>query len=121
MAVNHEYEVVEKDVVFSVGVPVTPFKLFTVTGDVLAFIVPAIKDDFDSNATFTIGEQNGSTFWSMETQKVEIASVDHKVVSSDLYMSSIMAVGTIAPTTGTIRFYCIFAQLSFESGVEAAL
>ncbi len=126
MSVNHEYEVVEKEVVFSEGLPVTPYKLFDVTGDVLAFIVPSVKNPLNADAILAIAEESNSTLWSIETAKAEIPSRNHKVVSSDLYMSVITdspGVGQPVPviTTGTIKFYCIYAELSEDGNVEGAI
>ncbi len=125
MSVNHEYETVEKEVVFSTGVPVTPYKIFTVVGDVLAFVLPVVKVVFDADAILAINEQNGSNLWSIETSRAESGERKYKVVSSDLYMNVIVdSPGVNQPVpvinTGTMMFYCVFASLSAGSSVEGA-
>ena len=125
MSVNHDPKVVEKEVVFSEGLPVTPFKLFEVTGDVLAFVVSIIKEPFNANAVCAINQLDGTNFWTIETSKAESGARKYKVVSSDLYMSVIVASSGVGQpvsviTTGTVKFYCVFGSLSDQSKVEPA-
>jgi len=123
MAVKHEYKVVEKTVVFSEGIPVIPFKLFTVDGDNLAFVVSSIEDDLDIEAILSVGEQERPTLWAIKTLKKEGFKKKYKKISSDLFLSTEIdepGAGSQYPSieSGTVKFYCVFAPLSHNAEVE---
>lgn len=118
MATNHEFEVVEKEVDFSEG-PANPLKLFTVTGDVSAFIVPVIKTVLNTlDAIVAIGEL-GVNHWSFDSDYRDPEKRVYKAVSSDIYQT-IRVIEGVNITSGVIKYYCIFAKLSSDGEVEEA-
>jgi len=121
MATNHELEVVGTEVVFSEGVPVLPLKLFTVTGDVSAKVIPVIKSDFNTeHAIISVGTQAKTGRLLVMDTLYEETVTPHHPISSDIYLT--VGWGDQPPEilTGTVIFYCIFAKLSEDGEVEEA-
>lgn len=117
MAINHKFEVVEKEVIFT-GELENPLKLFTVTGDVMAYIVPIIKNGFSTeDAILNVGEQGKDSILYMDS-KYEPKKPSAKPVSSDLYLTRNGVAETIE--SGIVAFYCIFAKLSVDGAVLSA-
>ena len=116
MAINHEFQVVGKEVVFTAESPVSPFKMFTVIGDVLVHIVPIIRNPFSTeDAMLNIGEQGKKSILYMDS-KYAREKEPLRPVSSDLYLTVSWPEneeGVIE--SGTVVYYCIFAPLS-ENG-----
>jgi len=109
-------------VVFSEEAPASPHKLFTVTGDVLASVVPIIKEAFShGNATLSFGEQGKISLGSIDSIGRKVFEVTaRKVVSNDIYQTVRLDEGEIELTSGTILYYCVYAKLSADGGVEEA-
>jgi len=120
MATNHEFQVVEKEVVFTEEAPTSPLKLFTVAGDVLAFITPVIKSEFShDNATLLFGEQGKIALGSIDSVGGNpLESSVCRVVSGDIYQTIRMDEGEVDLTSGTVVFYCVFAPLSADGLVQ---
>jgi len=118
MADNHDFEVVSKEVVFTGESPILPLKLFTVTGDILAKIVPLIKNGFNTeDAIISVGTQaNPSRLLVMDTKYEEVLKPNLPVFS-DLYLT-VEAGEEVELTSGTVVFYCIYAKLSSDGLVE---
>lgn len=119
MATNHKFEVVGKEVVFSAEAPTLPLKLFTVTGDVLAKIIPVITSDFTTeNAIISIGTQaEAGRLLVMDTLYEETLTPLYSV-SSDLYLTVGWGDEEEVDFIGTVTFYCVYAKLSQDGEVE---
>ena len=116
---SYEYEVVSKEVVFTEGQPTSPYKLFTVTGDVTARILPVITDSLNTeDAILTIGEQGINHIFYMDSGYEDSGKRIDYPVSSDLYLTINWSIETPGTLTGTVIFYCIFAKLSADGEVQ---
>ncbi len=113
MGVNHDFEVVEKTITF----PINNVKLFKVNDKVLAAIYYIINAPLSPlYGVINIGEQDSPTSWSMGTSNEPAYKRKFRAVSGDLYLTT----KGKEIEAGEVIYYCIFAKLSADSGVEAA-
>ncbi len=111
MSTNHDFEAVGKEIDFSSELTF-PLKLFKVTGDILAHIVPVIKGELPSrDFSVLLGEQARPALWPIDTG---YAGIKYKVASEDLYLT--FSAQTVA--SGIVKFYCVYAKLSVDGSVE---
>ena len=121
MSVNHDFEAVGKEVIFTQELE-NPLKLFTVIGDVFVKIVPVFNGNLSvSTATIKASTQDGSVvLLTMDGNKDDYRLDFNRIlpdypISSDIYQTI-----SIPIASGTITYYCVFAKLSADGSVEAA-
>lgn len=124
MAVNHDYEVVGKTLIFSsepnspgdADGTGNPTKLFTVTGDVLVNIVPVYGNNVpvaDLRDNVTIGASDSSVILEvMESVQEEPIKRVFYPVNFDIYHTTREDI-----TSGSVTYYCVFAPLSINGEV----
>lgn len=128
MAVNHDFEAVEKTLVFSeepnspgrASGSGNPTKLFSVTGTVLVNIIPVYSSDVTPASLrdrVKIGAVDGSiTLQPMESAKEETEQRFFYPISVDIYHTAGQDI-----IAGQVTYYCVFAPLSADGEVEEAV